>query len=58
MFCQWPNGVHVVQGFWPFLPIDGELIVFNCVAQIHLASRSSIETTFGPRLVAMLDQLR
>ena len=34
------------------------MIVFNCVAQVHLATRETIEDTFGPRLVAMVDQLR
>lgn len=38
--------------------VDGEMIVFNCVAQVHLATRETIEDTFGPRLVAMVDQLR
>ena len=38
--------------------VDGELIVFNCVAQAHVVSRSSIETTLGPKLVAMVEQLR
>lgn len=38
--------------------VDGEIIVFNCVAQIHLATRDSVETTLGPRLAAMVEQLR
>ena len=38
--------------------VDGEVIVFNWVAQIHLATRESVETTVGPRLAAMVEQLR
>jgi DNA-binding IclR family transcriptional regulator len=38
--------------------IDGELIVFNCVVPLPVTSRASIETTVGPRLVEMVDQLR
>jgi DNA-binding IclR family transcriptional regulator len=38
--------------------IDGELIVFNCVVPVSMASREAIETTYGPRLGAMVDQLR
>ena len=38
--------------------VDGELITFNCVAPLHLASRKTIENSFGPRLVAMVEQLR
>lgn len=38
--------------------IDGELIVFNCVVPLPLASREIVETTVGPRLVAMVDRLR
>ncbi len=38
--------------------VQGELIVFNCVAQIHLATRDSVDTTLGPRLAAMVEQLR
>lgn len=37
---------------------DGELVVFNWVSQLHLVPRDAIETTLGPRLVAMVDQLR
>lgn len=37
---------------------EGELIVLNCVVQSHMASRVTIEGTFGPRLVAMAGQLR
>ncbi|MCW5643101.1 MAG: IclR family transcriptional regulator [Rhodoferax sp.] len=38
--------------------IEGELIVFNSVAPLSSASRSVVEKTFGPRLVAMVEQLR
>jgi DNA-binding IclR family transcriptional regulator len=38
--------------------VDGELIVFNCVGPVHLTTRSSMETLIGPKLVAMVDQLR
>ena len=37
---------------------DGELIVLNCVVQSHMASREIMESTFGPKLVAMAEQLR
>ena len=37
---------------------DGELIVLNCVVESHMASRETIEGTFGPKLVAMAEQLR
>lgn len=37
---------------------DGEAIVFNCVAQIDVASRENLEKTLGPQLAAMVDQLR
>lgn len=38
--------------------IDGELIVFNCVGPVHLTTRNSMETLIGPKLVAMVNQLR
>ena len=37
---------------------DGELIVLNCVVQSHMASRETMESTLGPKLVAMAAQLR
>jgi len=37
---------------------DGEVVVFNCVAQIDVASRAAVEETLGPQLVAMVEQLR
>jgi len=39
-------------------PVDGELIVFNCVTPQPLASRDSLEKTMGPALVAMIKQLQ
>jgi DNA-binding IclR family transcriptional regulator len=39
-------------------PVDGELIVFNCVTPQPLASRDSLEKTMGPALVAMVKQLQ
>ncbi len=38
--------------------IDGELMVFNCVGPAHLISRRRMETIVGPKLVAMVNQLR
>ncbi|MCZ4314322.1 IclR family transcriptional regulator [Comamonadaceae bacterium G21597-S1] len=38
--------------------VEGELLVFNSVAPLSLASRNVIENTFGPRLVALVEQLR
>ena len=37
---------------------DGELIVLNCVIRSHMASRETMESIFGPKLVAMAKQLR
>lgn len=37
---------------------QGEVVVFNCVRQIDLASRGSVEKTMGPQLAAMVEQLR
>ncbi|MEO6973885.1 MAG: IclR family transcriptional regulator [Rhodoferax sp.] len=39
-------------------PVDGELLVFNCVVSINRVKRNTIETLFGPRLMAMVEQLR
>ena len=36
----------------------GEAVVFNCVAQIDVASRETMEKRLGPLLVAMVEQLR
>lgn len=38
--------------------IDGELLVFNCVGPVHRISRRRMETRVGPKLVAMVNQLR
>jgi DNA-binding IclR family transcriptional regulator len=38
--------------------VDGESIVFNCVAPIALVSRRQLESSVGPQLVRMVDQLR
>jgi DNA-binding IclR family transcriptional regulator len=38
--------------------IDGEAAVFNCVTSINQAGRHELENTIGPRLVAMVAQLR
>ncbi len=38
--------------------VDGELIVFNCVVPLPIASPETVETTIGPRLAAMVHQLR
>lgn len=37
---------------------DGELMVFNCVGPVHSISRRRMETRVGPKLVAMVNQLR
>ncbi|PZQ78109.1 MAG: IclR family transcriptional regulator [Variovorax paradoxus] len=37
---------------------DGEAVVFNCVAQIDVASREDLEKTLGPQLMSMVVQLR
>lgn len=37
---------------------DGEVVVFNCVSRIDVASRESLEKILGPQLVAMVEQLR
>lgn len=39
-------------------PVDGELIVFNCVCPAHIASHSRVESVIGPKLVAMVTRLR
>lgn len=36
----------------------GDPVVFNCVAQVDVASRETVEKTLGPQLVAMVEQLR
>ena len=38
--------------------VDGESIVFNCVAPGSVVSRKQLETSVGPQLVAMVEQLR
>ena len=40
------------------LTADGELVVLNCVIRSHMASRETMESIFGPKLVAMAKQLR
>ncbi len=39
-------------------PIDGELLVFNCVVPINRLKRNGIDKVFGPQLAAMVEQLR
>jgi len=38
-------------------PLDGERIVFNCVANVNQLRRGSLENKVGPRLVAMVKAL-
>ena len=38
--------------------VDGESIVFNCVAPGSVISHRLLETSVGPQLVAMVEQLR
>lgn len=38
--------------------VDGESIVFNCVAPQSAISRRQLETSIGPQLVGMVEQLR
>lgn len=39
-------------------PIHGEYMAFNCVAPLNKVKRGSIDSLFGPQLVAMVEQLR
>ena len=39
-------------------PVDGELIVFNCVTSLTESTRDNLEKTMGPALVAMVQNLR
>jgi DNA-binding IclR family transcriptional regulator len=38
-------------------PVDGERIVFNCVANLQQLGKGMLETQIGPRLVAMVKML-